>query len=56
MEALSSFFLVPHAIVDLLHSFFSQIGAVDGFGVVVGDSSQLGGSCDGVSFLVDESY
>ena len=55
MEAFSTFFLVPHAIVDLLDSFLSEISSVDCFGVVVGDSCELGGSCDRVSFLVDES-
>jgi hypothetical protein len=48
------FLLVPHSVVDLLYSFLSLVSSIYGFCIVVRDSSDLGGSCDGAAFLVDE--
>ena len=48
--------LVPEAVVDLMDSLFSEVGPVDGLGIVVGNPGNLRGLGNGTSLLVNESH
>ena len=47
--------LVPLLIVDFLYSILFDVGAIDGFGVVVGNLGCFGSLCYGVVVVVDQA-